>query len=265
MRYRVLLAYDGSGYTGYQSQINGIAIQDVIEKALEKIHHEKVSITASGRTDAGVHALGQVFHFDGSSSIGPRGYYNALNTLLPKDIRIRAVQEAPEDFHARFSVEKKVYSYVLTRERDNPFIDRYKTILQTRSDVDRMKEASRVFLGSHDFTSFAHGKLHPDKPRVRRIDAIDFEDDGRDVKVTFEGNGFMRYQIRMMMAVILRAGEGLLTPAEIQAMLEARDKEASRFNAPAKGLYLVHALYPKEIEERCGTCWPPEGAALFRK
>lgn len=75
----------------------------------------------------------------------------------------------------------------------------------------------------------------------------------------------MRYQIRMMMAVILRAGEGLLTPAEIQAMLEARDKEASRFNAPAKGLYLVHALYPKEIEERCGTCWPPEGAALFRK
>lgn len=265
MRYRVLLAYDGSGYAGYQSQINGIAIQDVIEKALEKIHHEKVSITASGRTDAGVHALGQVFHFDGSSSIGPRGYYNALNTLLPKDIRIRAVQEAPEDFHARFSVEKKVYSYVLTRERDNPFIDRYKTILQTRSDVDRMKEASRVFLGSHDFTSFAHGKLHPDKPRVRRIDAIDFEDDGRDVKVTFEGNGFMRYQIRMMMAVILRAGEGLLTPAEIQAMLEARDKEASRFNAPAKGLYLVHALYPKEIEERCDTCWPPEGAALFRK
>lgn len=265
MKYRVLVAYDGSGYAGYQSQINGTAIQDVIEKALEKIHHEKTPITASGRTDAGVHALGQVFHFSGHAGIGPRGYYNALNTLLPKDIRIRAVQEAPEDFHARFSAEGKVYTYVLTWDRDNPFIDRYKTILRRGTSVERMKEASRVFLGSHDFTSFANGKIHPNKPRVRRIDAIDFEEDGKDVRVTFQGSGFMRYQIRMMMAVLIRAGEGLLTPAEIQAMLEARNKEASRYNAPAKGLYLVHALYPKDLEERCGACWPSDGASLFQK
>ena len=123
MRYKVTVAYDGHRYAGFQKQINGTGIQSVIEKALEKIVKEPVRITASGRTDAGVHALGQVFHFDGPEKIGTFGYYQALNTLLPKDIRIKKVEEADPDFHARFSAISKHYEYVLTRERDNPFIE----------------------------------------------------------------------------------------------------------------------------------------------
>lgn len=264
MKYRALLAYDGSGYHGFQSQINGVAIQDLIEGALEKVHHEKTGITASGRTDAGVHATGQVFHFEGQKKIGCRGYYNALNTLLPKDIRIRAVQEVPEEFHARFSAVKKVYEYILTTNRDDPFSWRYKTPLRPAADVQKMEEASRVFVGSHDFTSFTHAKIHPDKPRVKTIEAIRFAQKGKDIHVTFEGDGFLRYQIRMMMAVLIRAAEGRLTTEDIADMLEARDKEASRYNAPAQGLYLRHALYPEDLEARCGACWPPEVRDSFR-
>lgn len=249
-RYKVLLAYDGSAYHGWQKQINGISIQETIENALRKIHKQETPITGSGRTDAGVHALGQVFHFDGPGSIDPNGYMQALNTLLPKDIRVLSVTEVPDAFHARFSARKKRYEYILTRNRDNPFTYRYKTAVRQDIDVSRMREASRVFLGEHDFTSFTHAKLPENKPRTKKITRIDILEEGDDIRMVFEADGFLRYQVRMMSAVIIRAGEGKLAADEISRMLESRNKEAVRFNAPAQGLYLVHVEYEHEVPEQ---------------
>lgn len=242
-RYRVFCAYDGSAYHGWQKQENGLSIQEVIEKAMKKIHKRETRITASGRTDAGVHALGQVFHFDADGRIGEYGYEQALNTLLPKDIRVLRVEKTDPDFHARFSAKSKCYEYVLTREKNNPFIYRYKTPVRNSLDLQKMKEAADVLIGRHDFTSFTHAKLPKNKSRIKTLRSIEFIEDNQDIRIRFEGDGFLRYQVRMMSAVLIRAGEGKLETDEIKEMLEARDKEAVRFNAPPEGLYLLSVGY----------------------
>lgn len=246
-RYQVLLAYDGFAYHGWQKQINGLSVQEVIEKAFEKIHKQKTSITASGRTDAGVHATGQVFHFDADGKISEYGYEQALNTILPKDIRVLKVKKVSAEFHARFSAREKRYDYVLTRKKNDPFSYRYKTKVRDNIDVDVMRKASRIFLGKHDFTSFTHAKIPENKPRVKEIRNIVITEEGQDIRIRFEADGFLRCQVRMMSAVLIRAGEGKLTEKQIQAMLDARDKEAVRFNAPSEGLYLVKVTYDPEF------------------
>lgn len=242
-RFKAVCAYDGSAYNGWQKQKNGLGIQQVIEKALTRVHKSPSEVTAAGRTDAGVHALGQVFHFDGRPNMTARGYYNALNTLLPKDIRILSVERTAPDFHARFSSRRKRYDYIFTRQKDNPFIYRYKSVLRSEPDLEKMREAASVFLGKHDFTSFTHAKIDPEKPRVKNIESIEVLDEGEDIRLVFRGDGFMRYQVRMMTAVILAAGLGKLKTEDVRTMLEARDKHAVRFNADPQGLYLVEVGY----------------------
>ncbi|WP_288339677.1 tRNA pseudouridine(38-40) synthase TruA [uncultured Allobaculum sp.] len=243
MRYKAILAYDGHRYGGFQKQTNATGIQEVIEKALEKILHQPASITASGRTDAGVHALGQVFHFDGPDNISPLGYYNALNTLLPKDIRIQSVEAVDEDFHARFSARFKRYDYVITKERDNPFLYNYSHFVWRDLDVERMRQGAAVFEGEHDFTSFSNAQIDERKPRTKTIYRICIQEEPKGLRLIFVGTGFLRYQVRMMSAALIALGEGRITVDELKVMLEAKDKHASRFNAPAKALYLVQVGY----------------------
>lgn len=250
MRFKAVVAYDGHAYAGFQKQVNGTGIQEVIEKALEKIIKEPVSITASGRTDAGVHALGQVFHFDGPEKLAPYGYYNALNTILPKDIRIRSVEQADDDFHARFSAKYKHYDYVITRERDNPFLFHYKHFDWHELDVDAMKEGARVFEGTHDFTSFSCAQIDPLKPRTKTVWRIGISEEGNDIRISYIGNGFLRYQVRMMSAGLIAVGQHKITVEELKGILEAKDKHACRFNAPSKGLYLVEVGYSEEELEK---------------
>lgn len=251
MRYKVIVAYDGHRYAGFQKQINANGIQSVIEKALAKIvkSKEPVPITAAGRTDAGVHALGQVFHFDGPQKIGSRGYYNALNTLLPKDIRIKKVEEVDDHFHARFSATSKHYEYVITFERDNPFIENYKAFVWRKLDVEKMRQGARILEGEHDFTSFCNAQIHPDKPRTKNIYSIDILEEGSDLRLVYKGNGFLRYQIRMMSAALIALGEGRIGLDDLKRILEAKDKHACRFNAPAKGLYLVAVGYDRPKDD----------------
>lgn len=265
MRYKAIVAYDGHGYAGFQKQINAEGIQSVIEKALSKIAKEPVAITAAGRTDAGVHALGQVFHFDGPDNIRPHGWYNALNTLLPKDIRIKSVEPVPDDFHARFSAVGKVYEYVITQERDNPFNEHYKTFVWRPLDLEKMREGTRILEGEHDFTSFSSAQIDPRKPRTKRIDAIAITKEGPDIKIRYEGNGFLRYQVRMMSAALIALGEGKISLADLQQILEAKHKHACRFNAPAKGLYLMEVRYnpdalrmPPSLKEKTGKTDQPK-------
>jgi tRNA pseudouridine38-40 synthase len=243
MRFKAVCAYDGSGFAGFQKQKNGLGIQSVLENALEKIVKKPVPVTASGRTDAGVHALGQVFHFDGPESISEFGYYQALNTLLPKTVRIKSVERVPDDFHARFSAKKKIYEYVISYDTQNPFIYPYMTVLRRKLDVQAMKEVSKVFLGEHDFTSFTHAKIEPGKNRVKNIESIEFFEEGKQLTIRFCANGFLRYQVRMMSAALMEAGKHKTDAKTVKKMLEAKDKEACRWNAPAQGLYLKEVVY----------------------
>lgn len=247
MKIRAVIAYDGSAYNGFQKQTNAQGIQDIIEKALEKIHKKPTPVTASGRTDAKVHALGQVIHFDKNDRISCRGYYEALNTLLPKDIRVILAEEVDDDFHARFSAKKKRYEYIYTLERNNPFTWRYKTPLKKKPDLEAMREAAKVFVGHHDFTSFTNAKIDPRKPRDKTISKIEILEEGPDIRLVYEADGFLRYQVRIMTACLLEAGYHRLTPEDLQTMMDAKDKEVCRHNAPAQGLYLVKVGYNESI------------------
>lgn len=239
------MSYDGYNYAGWQKQENALGIQEVIENVLEKIHKEPTEIVASGRTDAKVHAFGQVFHFQKKDTISCQGYLQAMNTWLPKDIRIQSCQEVEDSFHARFCAIEKTYKYVSTYEQDNPFVFKYKNILRKKLDIVKIKEGSQYLLGEHDFTSYSSCKIDPRKPRVKNITKIDIIEKNQDIEFIFTGTGFLRYQVRMMSAALIAVGEGKISPIEIDKILEAKSKHACKFNAPAQGLYLVEVKYEK--------------------
>lgn len=240
---KALVSYDGFNYAGWQKQENALGIQQVIEEALYKITKEHVDVVASGRTDAGVHAFGQVFHFETNKNIPAIQYERALNALLPKDIRILKAEEMPDDFHARFSAVGKRYDYYCSYDIKNPFNYKYRNLLTKKLDIEAMKNASKVFLGSHDFTSFASSKIDPRKPRVKTISNIEIIEEGMDVHFIFEGTGFLRYQVRMMTGTLIAVGQHKIGVDDVQRMLDAKDKSACRYNASSCGLYLVEVKY----------------------
>lgn len=240
MRFKATVAYDGTAYQGWQRQINGLGIQEVLENALEKITNQKTPVTGSGRTDAGVHARAQVFHFDGRPDVN---YFLALNTVLPKDIRIRSVKPADDDFHARFSVKKKRYDYFLSTDACDPFLYKYRWVRYRRPDVERMRQAGRYLLGTHDFTSFTNCHIDERKSRVKTLTRLDILDQGDVIRFIYEADGFLRYQVRMMTGVLEAVGQGKIGPEDVKIMLEKRDKQASRYNAPACGLFLWEVSY----------------------
>ena len=243
MRMKATVAYDGYEYAGWQKQDNALGIQSVIEKALSTIHKEPVSITASGRTDAKVHAYGQVFHFEGIENMNGHQYVQALNTLLDPSIRIVDVVAVSDQFHARFSAIYKRYDYICTFDQDDPFAYRRKHRLFKPLNVENMKEGAQYLLGTHDFTSFCSSKIEPEKPKTKTITNISLIEEGKDLRMVFEGNGFLRYQVRMMAATLIEVGRGKIPPEKVKEILELKHKEACRYNAPAHALYLVEVGY----------------------
>lgn len=243
MIFKCIVAYDGSNYAGWQKQENALGIQSVIEKCLSKIYKTEIEIVASGRTDAKVHALGQVFHFEADERMMGDRIQTALNTLLPKDIRILSVETEKDDFHARFSAKGKRYDYICTYEQNSPFVYKYKTILKKEENIKKMQEASQYLLGTHDFTSYCSSKIDPRKPRVKTIQNIDILEEGKDIRFVFQGSGFLRYQVRMMVATLLVVGQGKIEPIEVKNILEAKNKDACRYNVDGNGLYLVEVSY----------------------
>lgn len=243
MIYKVTVSYDGWNYAGWQKQENALGIQEVIEKVLTKINKTDITIVASGRTDAKVHALGQVFHFDSVVKMPCENYRTAMNTLLPSDIRIVKVEFEKEDFHARFSAVSKRYDYICSYDVDNPFIYKYKEILWYPHELALMKEASQYLMGEHDFTSFSSSRIDPRKPRVKTITRIEIVEEEKGFRTIFEGTGFLRYQVRMMMGTLLAVGRKKISPTKVKEILDAKNKEACRYNAGAQGLYLMEVKY----------------------
>ena len=246
MRLKATVSYDGSGYAGWQRQDNALGIESIIMDVMERIHHHPVEITGSGRTDAGVHAIAQVFHFDSELKMSKEQWRRAMNALLPVDIRIQDVEKVREDFHARFDAISKRYDYYLSYDIDNPFLQRYRAFYRGRLNIERMKECAALFVGTHDFTSFTSSRIDPRKSRVRTITMCAIEETADGLHFRLEGNSFLRYMVRMIVGTLIEAGRDRLSVQEVKAMLEAKDKEACRYKAPGSGLYLVEVRYPEE-------------------
>ena len=246
MRYLMTFAYDGSRYKGYQKQLKEKTIQGEVEKALKKINgNESISIYASGRTDAGVHALSQKAHFDMDTNITIDKMKNALNSLLPSDIYVKNIEEVDNDFHARFNVKAKEYVYKINMGEYDPIEKDYVYQCNKMLDVAEMERALKYLEGTHDFKSFTKATDKKDD-YVRTIVQTNLTRDLKNVNkinIVFLGTGFMRYQVRNMVGILLEVGEGKRKSADIIDILDAKDRKMAGKTANPEGLYLKDVLY----------------------
>lgn len=244
MRYLITFSYDGSKYYGYQKQPKKRTIQETIEAALSKIASNKpVSIHASGRTDAGVHAYNQKAHFDLEFEIPIERLKYSLNSLLPKDIYIKKIEVVNQEFHARFNVKKKEYIYKLNMGEYNPIEKDYICQWNKKLNVEEMKKAISYFIGIHNFKSFTKGSGYEDYKR-KVIEANILESYDSDIiTFVFVGTGFLRYQIRNMVGTLIEIGEGKRNSSDIVRILKEEDRRKAGITAPPCGLYLKDVFY----------------------
>ena len=240
---RITLAYDGSAFHGWQFQTATRTVQETVEKSLRDILGHEVRVTASGRTDAGVHALGQVINFQTCSKIPAQGLLRALNSVFPPDLSARDVRDVSQDFHARYLALSKKYVYVVdTSAIPSPFLSRYVMHLPGELDIRAMRHAAHALKGQHDFSSFM-GAGSSVKTTIREI--YDFEIFGKGSRVFFciRGSGFLRHMVRNIVGTLIPAGQGAMTPRDVKRILELRDRTQAGPTAPPQGLYLVEVEY----------------------
>ncbi|UOQ91442.1 tRNA pseudouridine(38-40) synthase TruA [Halobacillus shinanisalinarum] len=244
-RLKCRVEYDGTVYAGYQVQTNGVTIQEKIEKALTKMHKgESVKVIASGRTDAGVHAIGQVIHFDTSLNIPASNWKRALGPMLPEDIRVAEVEPVTDDFHARYDTTAKEYRYYVWNDHEpNLFRRLYTYHIRKPLDVAAMREACKLVEGEHNFTSFCSPRTDLKGSKVRTITKAVIEQRGSELVFIFKGNGFLYNMVRILVGTILEVGFGDRTSDELETMLAARDRKAAGKTAPPHGLFLWKVEY----------------------
>lgn len=243
-RLKCTIEYDGTGFSGFQVQPNGRTVQGDIEKALYKLHKgQEIRIQPSGRTDARVHAHGQVIHFDSPLLIPADRWLMALNTLLPDDIVVKDVEIVDSEFHARYNVTKKEYRYFLLNQKNRDVFRRNHSYYYPYPiNLDQVIEAAQFLLGTHDFTSFCSTKSDKEN-KVRTIEEIEIWKDGNEIVFRFVGNGFLYNMVRIIVGTLLKVGQGKLSPEDIQVILEKKDRQAAGKTAPAQGLHLWRVWY----------------------
>ena len=243
-RMKATVSYDGTNFSGYQSQPGMRTVQAEIDKALVKLHKDPTShAVASGRTDAGVHALGQVIHFDTPLDIGDR-WLMALNVLLPKDVRITEIERVEDDFHARYGAKGKTYQYKWSYGKLQSPFDRNFTVHLGNSDpdIERMNAGAAYLIGTHDFTSLCSAKTATTN-KVRTIRKLTLERQQDELILEVEGDGFLYNMVRTIAGVLLAVGIGWDEPEDIQKILEAKDRQSAGKTAAAHGLYLLEVTY----------------------
>ncbi len=248
-RWKCTVAYDGSAYAGWQTQRLDNSVQEQIEKALFRLTGTKTSAIAAGRTDAGVNARGQVFHFDSDREMTERKWQGAMNALLPDDIHIMKVEKKDRRFHARFSVLSKQYDYRIHLGEFDVFSRTSAYQCPYQLDIERMKQAAGLFVGTHDFTSFNSNTLKETPDQVRTLESVDFHLDGDMLTISYRGRGFLRYMVRMMTGALLEVGRGRIGPEKIQEMLDHPAKTVVRKNAHPEGLTLMEVNYFEVLAE----------------
>ena len=247
---RLLLQYDGTDYVGWQRQAAGTSIQGLLEDALRPIEGAEVSVHGAGRTDAGVHALGQVASVTLTASIDPVTLARALNAVLPLDVRVAGAEVAAADFHARFSATGKIYDYrVVNAPFMSPFLRRYVWHVMPRLETEAMREAGSTLVGEHDFAAF-QGTGTDVHTSVRTVHRLDWSGSGGPddpLVMRIEGDGFLRHMVRTIAGTLVEIGWGRWPPGAMAGILASRDRARAGTTAPAAGLVLREVLYSHRI------------------
>jgi len=243
-RYRLTLEYDGGAFVGWQRQDNGVAVQQVVEDAFARFSGETPSIFAAGRTDAGVHALGQVAHVDLSRDWPADTVRDAVNFhLKPAAVAVLAAEVVDDEFHARFSARERVYLYRIVNRRAPLAVERgHAWWVPGPLDAAAMSAAARVLVGRHDFTTFRAALCQAKSP-VKTLDALDVRRDGDLIEVEARARSFLHHQVRNMVGTLRWVGEGKWDAADVEAALAARNRARGGPTAPPEGLYLVRVGY----------------------
>ncbi|OJT94917.1 MAG: tRNA pseudouridine(38-40) synthase TruA [Alphaproteobacteria bacterium 65-7] len=243
-RYRLTLEYDGGPFVGWQRQAEGASVQASLEAAIEKLSGERVTVTGAGRTDAGVHALGQVAHFDLEKSFAPGKVRDALNFhLRPDPIAVLEAAEATGDFHARFSATSRHYLFRILNRRSPPALDRGRVWhVSPALDAEAMDAAARHLVGRHDFTTFRAAECQSQSP-VKTLDRLTVSRRADEIHIEASARSFLHHQIRSFAGTLKLVGEGKWTPRDVKTALEARDRTACGPVSPPDGLYLTRVDY----------------------
>jgi tRNA pseudouridine38-40 synthase len=239
----IVIEYSGKNYAGWQKQLNGVGIQDVIEKAIFDLTGQVIKINGSGRTDAEVNAKGQTASFRIDCTIPPENFYMALNSVLPKDIRILSSQEADMGFHARYSAIGKHYRYTICNREISSAIYAHSTgHIKYHLDIDQMRRAGGYFIGQHDFRSFmSSGSTIKDT--VRTIYRLEINKDGPLVYIDVWGSGFLYNMVRIMAGTLVDAGRGALNPDKVKDIIESKNRDQAGITLKACGLCLMEVFY----------------------
>jgi tRNA pseudouridine38-40 synthase len=243
--FKLIIEYDGTNYSGWQRQKYDRTIQGEIEIALMKMTHQNITVIGSGRTDAGVHALGQTANFKCDTRLTSEVFQKGLNSLLSRDIVIKCCEPADIQFHARFDAKSKVYRYqILNHHLPTAIARQYVWQICRSLDIPAMVQASRYFLGTHDFKAF-EGSGSPRAHTVRNITMAQLSMD-HSGKITFEieANGFLRFMVRNIVGTLIDVGLGKLSVEDIPEIFHSRDRSRASATAPAQGLFLVSVTYP---------------------
>ncbi len=246
MKYFMTFSYDGSNFSGYQKQPRERTVQACLENALKEINGGKiVSVCASGRTDAGVHAINQKAHFEIDKKIETDKLLRGINSLLPEDIYVKSIKEVSDDFHARFNAIGKEYIYIINMGEYNPLERNYVYQYGKRLDLSAMERGLKYLEGEHNFKSFTKSNDEIED-YVRKISQTSIVRDSKDMNkiiITFVGTGFLRYMVRNMVGLIIEIGEGKRKPEDIIRILKEEDRTFAGKTAPACGLYLRNVFY----------------------
>jgi tRNA pseudouridine38-40 synthase len=242
-RWKCVCAYDGTHLHGWQSQEGGNTVQDLIEKQLKKIFERQIRIEGSGRTDSGVHAHAQVFHFDAAWRHGAERLRLALQTGLPKSIQLKTLRAVSAKFHARFNAKGKVYRYHVHLGSADPFEVNYCWSLNRGLDWPAVLAAAKVLRGKHDFWAFSGENDRTYETTVRDLRRLDAKRKGQRVTFTFEADGFIYKMARSLTGALVNVGLGKLTPADLAALIKSRRRIPTVVTAPPQGLFLVKVLY----------------------
>ena len=249
-KYKLILAYEGTAYAGWQVQPDAVTIQELIQKAIKTILNEDVHVIAAGRTDAGVHAIGQVAHFQCIKELDTFRFRHSLNGLLPMDIRVLSIELTDPNFHARNCAIGKVYHYNLHLNfAHDPFSRKTSFHIREKLNLDVLAAASKYFVGTHDFTSFANQAYEgaASKDAVRTIKRIDIVQKGFGVCLEFEGDGFLYKMVRNITGTILDVALGKIPIEKIPEIIAGKDRRLAGQAAPAHGLFLIRVDYPEDL------------------
>ena len=254
LKFKLVIAYDGSGYAGWQVQKTGTGVQEKVETALAKLFPSQPRLHGSSRTDTGVHALGMAAHFEvprAEARLSRLKLALALNAWLPADIRVVSAHRAPRDFHARFHAAGKQYRYVVWNQPAmNPLLRATAWHVPRPLDVTAMRAAARQFVGRHDFQAFTANQGYAHGTTVRTVTRCEVQRRGAQFTFIIEGDGFLYKMCRAIVGTVVQAGQGKFPPTKIQRMLASRDRRVAGVNAPAHGLVLWKVFYPPKTKSQ---------------